>query len=304
MSRSVHKAGEPIRAPIEVFNGTTPVKGLAIGDFAVTLTKDGADASVAGVTLEEIKPADVNDPRYDVVFTPAMDGYYRLRLRHATYGPRGWVETFDVTTYGTDLEAGAFAGVVTGTDKIPTNTNGVIVASLATGAINNSAFQSGAIDAAAIAANAIGASELAADAVAEIQSGLATSAALQTVDDLVDELESRLTAGRAANLDNLDATISSRASAADLVTLAAMVGALPDAAAIAAAVAAEAGADGDSLIEMITSLYDVLVAGESEGWVGGSAVDVVFWNKAKTVQRLQVHVDPHGNKSAITVNHS
>jgi hypothetical protein len=48
------------------------------------------------------------------------------------------------------------------------------------------AWGSGAITAASIAANAIGASQLAADAVTEIQSGLATAAALTTVDDFLD----------------------------------------------------------------------------------------------------------------------
>jgi hypothetical protein len=62
------------------------------------------------------------------------------------------------------------------------------VGSVATGGITTASFAAGAIDAAAIAANAIGASELAADAVTEIQSGLATAAALQTVDDNVDAI--------------------------------------------------------------------------------------------------------------------
>lgn len=48
------------------------------------------------------------------------------------------------------------------------------------GAITSDVFATGAITAGAIAADAIGASELAADAVTEIQSGLATAAALST----------------------------------------------------------------------------------------------------------------------------
>lgn len=58
-----------------------------------------------------------------------------------------------------------------------------------TGQIDSGSFASGAITAAAIAADAIGASELAADAVSEIQSGLATSAALTTVDTVVDAIK-------------------------------------------------------------------------------------------------------------------
>lgn len=50
----------------------------------------------------------------------------------------------------------------------------------------NAAMGTGIITAGSIAADAIGASELAADAVAEIQSGLATAAALAVVDDFLD----------------------------------------------------------------------------------------------------------------------
>jgi hypothetical protein len=44
----------------------------------------------------------------------------------------------------------------------------------------------------------------------------ASQASVDTIDDLVDDLEARLTAGRAANLDNLDATVSSRATPAQV----------------------------------------------------------------------------------------
>lgn len=57
--------------------------------------------------------------------------------------------------------------------------------------------------------------------VANIQSGLATAAALQTVDDLVDDLETRLTATRAGYLDNLSA--GAVATAAALSTLQGLV---------------------------------------------------------------------------------
>jgi len=54
--------------------------------------------------------------------------------------------------------------------------------------------------------------------VANIQSGLATAAALQTVDDLVDDLETRLTATRAGYLDNLSAGAVATASALTTVS--------------------------------------------------------------------------------------
>lgn len=59
-------------------------------------------------------------------------------------------------------------------------------------------LQDGAITAAVVATDAIDADAIAASAVAEIQSGLATATNLQLVDDLVDDLESRL--GTPSNL--------------------------------------------------------------------------------------------------------
>lgn len=75
----------------------------------------------------------------------------------------------------------------------------------------------GAIGAATLQANAITATAVAPDVATELQAGLATLANQATIISHVDELESRLTAGRAANLDNLDVAISSRLSAAAYV---------------------------------------------------------------------------------------
>ena len=89
-----------------------------------------------------------------------------------------------------------------------------------------------------LAADAVNSTSLAASAVTEMQSGLATAAALQTVDDLVDELETRLTALRAGYLDNLSG--GAVATAAALATLAAYVD--TEVAAILAAVDTEVAA--------------------------------------------------------------
>ena len=64
--------------------------------------------------------------------------------------------------------------------------NAITATSIAANAITSAKIATDAIGAAQIAANAIGASELASDAVTEIQSGLATAAALTVVDDLLD----------------------------------------------------------------------------------------------------------------------
>jgi hypothetical protein len=69
---------------------------------------------------------------------------------------------------------------------ITTATNVTTVNGLAANVITATSIATDAITAAKIAADAIGASELAADAVAEIQSGLATAAALTIVDDFLD----------------------------------------------------------------------------------------------------------------------
>lgn len=90
--------------------------------------------------------------------------------------------TLDVnvtTAAGTAWNSGAI-----GANTLASNT--IAAAKIASGAITSAKFASGAITATVIAADAIGASELAADAVTEIQSGLATSSALATVDSNVD----------------------------------------------------------------------------------------------------------------------
>lgn len=66
----------------------------------------------------------------------------------------------------------------------------------------------------ALAANSVNASALAASAVAEIQSGLALSTQVDALEGDTTTLLSRLSAGRATNLDNLDATVSSRLASA------------------------------------------------------------------------------------------
>jgi hypothetical protein len=66
--------------------------------------------------------------------------------------------------------------------------NAITATAIASNAITSAKIATDAIGAAQIAANAIGASELASDAVTEIQSGLATSAALAVVDSIVDDI--------------------------------------------------------------------------------------------------------------------
>ena len=93
--------------------------------------------------------------------------------------------------------AGDLSGTVFQVTSVANVVNGV---TLVDGAIGATTFQSNAITAAALTP----------DVTTELQAGLGTLANQATIIAYVDELESRLTTVRAANLDNLDATVSSR----------------------------------------------------------------------------------------------
>jgi hypothetical protein len=111
-------------------------------------------------------------------------------------------------------------------EKCLDGTGGVFTADLA-GDVTGTVFQvtsvlnvvggvtlvDGAIAAATFQGNAIIAAAIAPDVTTELQAGLATLANQAMILAYVDELESRLTAGRAANLDNLDVAVSSRLAA-------------------------------------------------------------------------------------------
>jgi hypothetical protein len=130
----------------------------------------------------------------------------------------------------TAFAAGAIDAAAIATDAIG-------AAELADGAITAATFAAGAIDATAIAADAIGASELAADAVAEIadavwdeaiaghaaagSTGEALAAAGSAGDPWVTALPGAYGAGSAGKIigDNINATVSSRASQTTLDTL-------------------------------------------------------------------------------------
>jgi hypothetical protein len=117
---------------------------------------------------------------------------------------------------------------------------GIAAASFAAGAIDAAAIATDAITAAKIAADAIGASELGADAVTEIQSGLATAAALATVQADTDDLQTRLPAALVSG--RIDAsvgamaanTVTAAAIAADAITAAKIADGAIDAATFAA----------------------------------------------------------------------
>lgn len=91
----------------------------------------------------------------------------------------------------TALAANSITAAVIATGAIDADAiadNAIDAGAIAADAITAAKIADGAIDAATFAANSITASALAADAVTEIQSGLATAAALATVDGIVDDI--------------------------------------------------------------------------------------------------------------------
>jgi hypothetical protein len=86
------------------------------------------------------------------------------------------------------------AGTITTVTTTTTATNVTTVNGLAANVITAASIATGAIDADAIAADAITAAKVAADVTTEIQSGLATAAALATVQADTDNIQTRLPA--------------------------------------------------------------------------------------------------------------
>lgn len=115
-------------------------------------------------------------------------------------------------------------------------------------------MQANTVTASAVAADAIGASELAADAVAEIQSGLATSAAVALVQADADDIQTRLPAALVGG--RMDSSVG--AMAANVLT--------------AAATAADFGT------EIAAAVWDAVVEGAHtfKGYMRGMASALIF----------------------------
>lgn len=159
---------------VDSTDGATAETGLTISQADIRLSKNGGNIAqsnnAAGATHDEL-------------------GFYDVPL-----------DTTDTNTLGRLLVAVHEAGALPvwekymvvpanvwdsmfGADKLQVHADEITA-----GLITATAIADNAITAAKIAADAIGASELAADAVTEIQSGLATTAALATVDTVVDAI--------------------------------------------------------------------------------------------------------------------
>lgn len=166
-----------------VCDGVLPWRGPVIGFRASALNDSLIDAGTTGLL------APTTAARTLDVTAGGCAGvdWANVEAPTTTVGLSG---TTIATTQKVDVETIKTNAVVNGgTVTFPTNatlastTNITAAAGCAVSSIGNDV-----ITAASIAANAIGASELAADAVAEIQSGLATSTALSTLQTTVDGL--------------------------------------------------------------------------------------------------------------------
>lgn len=186
-----------------------------------------------------------------------------------------------------------------------------------TGSITSGSFASGAIDASAIATDAIGAAELAAGAASEIG---------QAVWDIA--TSTMVTAGSAGKLvtDNLNATVSSRATQASVDTIDDFVD--TEVAAIKAKTdnLPTDPADASDIAAAFAALNDVSVddifAGVVEGSLtvkdslrlvlsvllgkatGGGTTTVTFRDTGDATDRIVATIDTNGNRSSVTLDPS
>ena len=158
-------------------------------------------------------------------------------------------------------------------------------ATLGTGAITAASIAADAIGASEIGTNAIDADSLAADAVTEIQAGLATSAALTTVQADTDNIQTRLPA--ALDTGRMDSAVN--AIGADVITAASIAAGAIDAATFAASAidntAIAAGAI--SLAKFSANAIDsTILAANSIGasQIAASAIDDTVFDESAQAQ--------------------
>jgi hypothetical protein len=254
------KAGTiDVSVVIRIIDSTdgTPELGVVFNSAGIDLQyrREGA----ANVAITEVTLAALTTAHADGGFLHIGNGYYRLDLPDAACaaGVQGVLvhgivtgmvvigcyvqltayDPYDTVRLGLTAlpnvasgSAGALLTAGTGTAQLSV-TGGV-------GNANVTAIVDATITAAKLATDAITAAKIAADAIAEIQAGLATAAALATIQADTDNIQTRLPAaligGRinadataisgsnvaadavAANIANLDATVSSRNAVAPL----------------------------------------------------------------------------------------
>lgn len=189
--------------------------GLLTGDFTVVRSRNGgADATMTHVIAE------VDGTTMPGVYTLLLDEDMTIaagndseemcfHITHASMAP----VTRTIELYRPKITAGETLDVTSGAvDTVDALAAGAIItASIADASLTAAKFGAGVlfdessdtVIVSSIEADVVTASALAADAVAEIQSGLATAAALATVDGIVDAINAvtaALTAATAARM--------------------------------------------------------------------------------------------------------
>lgn len=147
------------------------------GTFADCTSEATEIATSSGVYYLDLTSTEMNADTVAIIVKTSSSGAKTTTI--VMYPEEAGDIRVNVTAYGGT--AGTFAS-----GRPEVNTTHAAGTAWASGAIVAGTFASGAITAGSIATDAIGAAELAADAVTEIQSGLATAAALSTVSGYLD----------------------------------------------------------------------------------------------------------------------
>ncbi len=197
--------------------------GKHLGDFAA--------GTVLDFKFNTIRPS--TSAPFTLAGSPALAAYKDNSVSQGTTGLTLTVDFDAVTGYhnvrvdtsadGTFFSAGSCFSIMLSAGTVDgVSAAGLEVASFTLGKANVASLSAGAITSTAIATNAIDADALAADAVTEIQSGLATSAALAIVAGYIDteiaDIQSRLPAALVSG--RIDASVG--AMAANTVTASAL----------------------------------------------------------------------------------
>lgn len=240
------KLNTPLVLPIllvDATDGYTPEPGLAP---TVTIRKVGGAWAAAGGAA----PVDRTVGSYE--YTPTAAEFNTLGIfeyRAVAAGARDYrglveiVEELPGNIKNGGISAGTFLADAINAAVLADNA--ITAAKIANGAIDAATFAAGAIDAAAIATGAIDADAIAADAVAEIQTGLATSAAVAAVQADTDNIQTRIPAalvgGRMDSHVNVmgNGTIAAATFVAGAIDAAAIATDAIDADAVAASAVAE-----------------------------------------------------------------
>lgn len=193
--------------PIVLYPRRLPVlrTGTAQAGAAATITLDSGASTIDDfyngcyVNITNDSPANARGQARRIT---DYVGSTRVATVESNWGTNpSSASTFEILLPGDVVQSQAFGGTeaqpaTAGYQRVELNTgavnatsmadNTITAAKIAANAIGSSEIADGAITAAKIATDAIDADALAADAVTEIQSGLATAAALDTVDNLLD----------------------------------------------------------------------------------------------------------------------